>query len=256
MYVKSSLRNLAFLATLVAFCACSKQTVISSVNVSHTEINNTNTTADSSVLIRIAPYKQKMESEMNEVVGVTSMPMVKAEPEGSLGNFVADLTLKKTNEKYSPADGAKADVCLLNNGGLRTSLPMGEITRGKVYELMPFDNRIVVLTLTGEKMQQLIEYLAYSGGAPVSGVKMGIKNKKPVNVTINGQPIDANRNYKVVTSDYLAAGGDKMRFFNDPIKIEDINYLLRDAIIDYMKEEHKKGNKLSTEADGRIYNDK
>jgi 2',3'-cyclic-nucleotide 2'-phosphodiesterase (5'-nucleotidase family) len=242
-------------AALLVASGCSPKLHVSSVSTGYVEMSSANIAADSTASNTIAPYKVKMEKEMNDVVGITTAAMMKGEPEGTLGNFVADLTLKKANEKYAPADGKKADICMLNNGGLRTSLPQGDITRGKVYELMPFDNRIVVLTLTGQKMQQLTEYLAAINGAPVAGITIGIKDKKPTTVKINGAALDINRNYKVVTSDYLAGGGDKMSFFKDPVSTEDINYLLRDAIIDHMKEETSKGNKLSAQKDGRIYNE-
>jgi 2',3'-cyclic-nucleotide 2'-phosphodiesterase (5'-nucleotidase family) len=254
MYKSLSLHLILYALAFVF--ACKQPAKISSVNTAYVEISSANTTEDSITAKQIAPYKIKLDSEMNEVLAVTATAMMKGEPEGLLGNFVADLTLKKANEKYAPADGAKIDICMLNNGGLRTPLPKGEITRGKVYELMPFDNRIVVLTISGEKTMQMLEYLAAIGGAPVSGIQMGIKNKKPVDITVNGTAFDVSRTYKIVTSDYLANGGDKMSFFKDPVKIEDIDYLLRDAIIDYMKEENKKGNQLKAEQDRRLYHDK
>jgi 2',3'-cyclic-nucleotide 2'-phosphodiesterase (5'-nucleotidase family) len=246
----------AMLALLLAL-GCASQPKLKSVEAAYIEMSKTGAALEDSAMLRqISPYKTKMEKEMNEIVAVSSLAMVKGDPEGLLGNFVADLTLKKTNEKYSPSDGAKADICMLNNGGLRTALPKGEITRGKVFELMPFDNTIVVLTMSGEKTWAMIEYIAAIGGAPVSGITMGIKDKKPVDVKVNGVPFDIGRTYKVVTSDYLANGGDKMNFFKVPIATEVLNYLLRDAIIEYMREEHRKGNLLKAELDRRIYHDK
>ena len=251
------IRHIIPLFALLLALGCASQAKLKSVDTAYVELSKTGSaTEDSAIVKQISPYKTKMEKEMNEIVSVSSVAMMKGEPEGLLGNFVADLILKKTNEKYSPADGAKADICMLNNGGLRTALPKGEITRGKAFELMPFDNSIVVLTMSGEKTLQMLEYIAAIGGTPISGVTMGIKDKKPVNVKVNGKPFDVNRTYKVATSDYLANGGDKMNFFKDPISTEVLNYLLRDAIIEYMREEHRKGNELKAELDGRIYHDK
>lgn len=250
-------RHFILLLALVLALGCTRQAKLKTVETTYVEMSSPGSAAEDSILLnQISPYKTKMEKEMNEVLAVSSVAMMKGEPEGALGNFVADLTLKKANEKYSPADGAMIDICMLNNGGLRTALPQGEITRGKVFELMPFENSLVVLTISGEKTLKMLEYIAAIGGAPVAGVTMGIKDKKPVNIRVNGQPFDVNRTYKIVTSDYLANGGDKMHFFKEPVKTDELNYLLRDAIIEYMKDKHRQGSQLKAETDGRIYYDK
>ena len=102
---------------------------------------------DSVLIAEIAPYKSGMDKTMNEVLNTSDVAMTKDVPEGLLGNFVADLILKKANDYYAPDDGAKVSICILNNGGLRTPLPKGDITRGKVFELMPFENEMVFIQL-------------------------------------------------------------------------------------------------------------
>jgi 2',3'-cyclic-nucleotide 2'-phosphodiesterase (5'-nucleotidase family) len=211
---------------------------------------------DTTVLRMIKPFKEKMEVEMNEVLAYTEEAMVKDRPEGLLNNFVADIILIEANENYTPVDGQKIDFCILNNGGLRTSLPKGEITRGKIFELMPFDNNMVVVTLTGEKILQMFNFVAKAGGVPVSGFSMGIKDTIAVNISLNGKEFDKTKNYKVVTSDYLANGGDKMHFFDSPVKFENMGIKIRDAIITYATSENKKGNKLKSELDKRVYYEK
>jgi 2',3'-cyclic-nucleotide 2'-phosphodiesterase (5'-nucleotidase family) len=119
---------------------------------------------------------------------------------------------------------------------------------------MPFDNTIVVLTLSGEKTKEIFHYLATeTNGMPISGLRMGISDKKPVNVEINGQPFDENRNYKIVTSDYLSLGGDRMNFFLDPIKYEILGMQIRDALLLYMRNETERGNEIVSKLDGRLF---
>jgi 2',3'-cyclic-nucleotide 2'-phosphodiesterase (5'-nucleotidase family) len=118
---------------------------------------------------------------------------------------------------------------------------------------MPFENEIVVLTLTPENTQELMNYIARSGGVPVTGIKMGIQKNEAVNIFVNGKPFDKNKNYKIVTSDYLAEGGDKMFFFKNPIMKETPGLKIRDVLIEYMIEENKKGKTLSAKKDGRVY---
>lgn len=216
-------------------------------------INDSTTTSDARFDSLISPYKKIIDAEMNEVLIISETPMIKEQPEGLLGNMVADIVLKKTMEKLPINVQEEPIFCILNNGGLRTSLPQGEITRKKIYELMPFENEIVVLTLSPENTQELLNYIARSGGVPVAGIKMGIQKNEAVNIFVNGNPFDKTKNYKVITSDYLAEGGDKMFFFKNPLNKEIVGIKIRDALIEQMKEDHKKGKTLNTKKDGRIY---
>ena len=244
-------------AVLACFSACKPYAHINKVETNIISIDTISLIQEDSGFISfIKPYKEKMDSQMNDVLVYSEQAMMKGLPEGLLNNFVSDLVLLKSNEYYTPADGQKIDFCLLNNGGLRAALPKGAITRKNVFELLPFENKIVVMTLTAEKIKQMFIYIAKSGGMPISGFSMGIKDTIPVNISIKGKALDTTRKYKVVTSDYLAAGGDKMRFFSNPVNKEELSIKMRDAIITYMTEEHKKGNKLKVTLDNRIYYDK
>lgn len=214
---------------------------------------NMEETIDSSIYKTILPYKVKLDREMNEVLIEALIPITKGQPESELGNLVADLIFKEANNKARFLNLKPADICLLNNGGLRTSIPKGPVTLSKVYELMPFENEIVIVTLNGKKFKNLLDYVAASEGLPVSGLKMGIKNGKPVDVLIGKNAFDENREYRVITSDYLSSGGDKMFFFSDPINTENLKYLLRDAIVNNFKELKSNNQNLNPVKDGRIY---
>lgn len=237
---------------LIFIIACNTTPKLKSVEKSMIELNAQNALTDSVFEKKISPYKTELDKIMNEVLVVSENEMLKGLPESSLGDFVSDAVLKKTNDVYHSADSVKANICLLNNGGLRAQLPKGNITRGNVFELMPFENSILVLTLSGEKTKQLFEYIVGSGGAPFAGATVKGKSKKITELKISAENFDEKKTYKVVTSDYLASGGDKYSFFANPLKVDTINYKLRDAIIDYMLDENKKGNKINAVKDGRI----
>jgi 2',3'-cyclic-nucleotide 2'-phosphodiesterase (5'-nucleotidase family) len=244
----------ALILLFLAAGACVQHPRLTSVQTGSIELNSSSDTeVDSSIVRTIAPYKTALDKEMNEVLILSESVFNKGEPEGELGDLTADIILAEASKKYKVKDNIPLQFCVLNNGGLRVPLPKGEITRGKAFELMPFENEMVVLTLTGERTQQLLDFIAGKNGMPVAGLKMGIRNGKAVNVLIQGQPFDAAKNYTLVTSDYLANGGDKMDFLKDPVRYESLSYKLRDAIISYLKEEHAKGNKLNAKTDGRIY---
>lgn len=205
---------------------------------------------DSSVTRILQPYKTKVDSEMREIIGYSEHFMIKDKPEGVLNNFIADLILKKANDYYT---AGRVDFCLLNSGGLRSTLPKGAITLGKIFELMPFENMMVIVTLSGKDTRTMFDFIAKKGGLPLSGFTMGIKDTTAVNILINDKLFDDTKEYRIVTSDYLAGGGDDMKFFTNPIKYENIGIKIRDAIVEYMKEETQKGNTFKAKLDKRIY---
>jgi 2',3'-cyclic-nucleotide 2'-phosphodiesterase (5'-nucleotidase family) len=236
---------------IVALISCSTASKLKKVESTSIELN-AQAADDREFEELIAPFKNKMDSIMNDVLVVSEQPLTKGLPEGNLGDFVTDALLKKTNDFYKPADKAPVNIYLLNNGGLRTALPKGNITRGNAFELMPFENAIVVLTLSGEKTKQMFEFIVESNGLPFAGARVKAKEKKIVELKISGKEINTNATYKVATSDYIAGEVSKYFFFKDAIKTEVLKYTLRDAIIDYMVEENKKGHALKATIDGRI----
>jgi 5'-nucleotidase len=188
---------------------------------------------------------------MKEVLVISSdeFPKLRGKAQTKLGNLVADLSLEIANQLYKPIDLDSIDFCLLNFGGLRTSLPKGEITRGKIFELMPFENELVVVTINQKNYNKFLEYIAKSGGQPIAGIQFG-HNKYPFKR--DGLLIKEPDILKILTTDYLANGGDKMNFFLNPIKTEPVGIKLRDAIIQYCISENKKGNQLVGKLDNRL----
>ena len=140
----------------------------------------------------------------------------------------------------------QADFCVLNYGGFRTSLAAGEVTRGDIFELMPFENRIVIVELDYRKTKALVDYLAKRGGQPVSNIRMVIQDSSANDVKIAGTYIQ-ERTYRVVTSDYLANGGDNMTFFINQPRVE--YGKLRQVILDHFKDYD---GPLGAQTDGRI----
>lgn len=212
---------------------------------------NKEVVADPEFSKEIEPFKDVLDKEMNAVLIVSENVAEKGTPESNLGNIVTDMVLFKAKQ-YSKEINKQVDFCMLNNGGLRGSLPKGDITLGKVFELMPFENEIAIVTISGEKTKQLFNYVAKVGGAPMSGVKFAITDSAAVDIFIDGKEFDASKNYTVATSDYLAYGGDKYNFFKNPVEFIFLKHKLRDAMVEYMIEEGKKGNTLKPKTDGRI----
>ncbi len=203
---------------------------------------------DSSMHAMLRPYRDSIESTMNEVVGRASATLEKKQPNGSLGFFMADAMLFGAREKL----GLPVHVSFVNNGGIRIQqLPKGDVTRGKIFELMPFDNLVVVQELKGSELQQLLDHTASRGGWPLAGLTMEIKDKKAVNVLINGAPLDPARTYLVANSDYVANGGDDANVLRN-IPQKNVGYLLRDAIFDYIRHLKLQGQDITAKEENRV----
>jgi 2',3'-cyclic-nucleotide 2'-phosphodiesterase (5'-nucleotidase family) len=211
---------------------------------------------DSSVYQTILPFKILVDAVMNDVVCKSSMQFQKNQPEGELGNLISDIVKEEAVKNYSGPDDLPITFCFLNNGGLRASLPEGEITVRNIFELLPFENEIAVITLNGETVKKLLDVFAVKGGVPVAGIKMKIKDSKATDIYIGGQPFDIKAKYKAVTNDYLANGGDNYEFLNDAIRKEITGIKMRDAVLKNLKEKNKKGIIISSTIEGRITYDK
>lgn len=145
---------------------------------------------------------------------------------------------------------------MINRGGLRIPLPKGEIKTMTMFELMPFENEIVFLKLNGEVMQQFINHLAARGGEGVSGLRFGIRGDKAVQPEIGGKPLDTAQSYWLVTSDYIANGGDGNGILSKSSERIDTGIKARDMFIQYFKRIGKEGKTVTAKKDGRIYDAK
>jgi len=197
----------------------------------------------------IAPYKEELDKKMNKVIGSSAKSLTKSKPESTLGNFVADVVLAETIKQT----GKPVDFAAQNYGGLRIAeLPEGDLTIGKIFELMPFENFCVVLEIEGAELMKFFERIADYGGWPVSsGVHFEIKGGAPQNIFINGEVIDMKRTYHIALPDYVANGGDKCAFFKE-LPRENTNLLIRDMIIEYIETLSEKGQKVDANMEGRI----
>lgn len=187
---------------------------------------------------------------MNDVVGIADITLEKKQPESTLGNFMTDAFFTMAEEKFN----TKVDAAFMNYGGIRlTQLPAGNITTGKIFQLMPFDNLLVLQKLKGNVLQEFLNLVAAKGGSPVSGITMQIKDKKAVNVLVGGKPLDPEAVYTTVNSDFVANGGDNADMLRNIPQITN-GYLMRDALFDYIKKQKSQGKNISAKIENRVTN--
>ena len=223
---------------VILFSSC---TTLYELDNKQNNIISVSATPDSLITSIIKPYQIGIDSVMDEILCVADIEISKRKSESLIGNFVTDLCLYQ----YSDI----SDICIMNSGGLRSSLPKGEITKRRIYELMPFDNELVILELNEKDFNGLLNYIVSRGGEPFSGMSIQINSQNQLlSYTINNSINFSNgEKIRVITSDYLANGGDQMWFFKEKSQTK-VGIKLRDAIINYCKDNEV----ITSEIDGRL----
>jgi len=187
----------------------------------------------------IKPYRENIDKDLNEILAFCPKNLDKnGEWQTNIGCFLADITLEKSNPIFQKREQKSIDVCLLNHGGIRTIIPKGNVTAINAYEVMPFENSAVIIGLKGEQLIEIANYIVREKKPhPLAGMTFIItKDNKIKNIQVQGKPLDLEKTYYVVTSDYLSNGGDNMIFFKKGFSRCDTDYKLRNIIIDYFKD--------------------
>jgi 2',3'-cyclic-nucleotide 2'-phosphodiesterase (5'-nucleotidase family) len=237
-----------FLPLLFSLHACHPYFRPSSVQYSGYNIQQSS--RDTVMTGLLQPYAQKVNETMNDVVAELGTTLVKQSPDGSLGSFLADSYLTMARKKFDPA----ADVAFINSGGIRlNNIQAGPLKRGTIYEVMPFDNQMVVLKLTGQQLQAYLDHVASEGGCGIAGIRMKIRQKKAVDVFIGGRPLDPSAIYTMVNSDYTVNGGGGFSGLR-AIPANVTGYLLRDATLDYCSLFKTEGRPILISNEKRITN--
>lgn len=233
------------LIILLAFGCKSKQLVqhLADADVNYIQLDDSKNN-DTSIEDFISPYRQEVQKELDGVIGSVSVDLKKSKPNSNLGNWFTDLLEDSAKEIFKTS---KVDFAVQNYGGIRLgSIPAGEITKRKIFELMPFDNTLVNVEMDKETMQRFLDRIADYGGWPISrSVSFSIQDSAAVDIMINNEPL-ANKMYYVAMPDYVANGGDDCYFLKDSKK-EDSGLYIRSVVIEYLEMLHSKG--LNSEID-------
>ncbi|WP_165903701.1 5'-nucleotidase C-terminal domain-containing protein [Hymenobacter gummosus] len=205
--------------------------------------------ADPQVEAVVAPYRLKVKQQMDEVIGRAPVAIRKNPGESPLANFAGDVQRERAAREL----GQPIDLGVMTNGGLRAELPAGNITIGSVFELMPFENELVVLDAPASVVQQLFNYAAPIHMAISGATYTATPEGKPVDIRIGKELFDPekDRTYTIAISDYLAGGGDKLEFFR-PLAPRHTNVLLRTVFQDHIRQLTKEGRPVEAQAEGRV----
>lgn len=188
----------------------------------------------------IKPYRDHINQDLDNILAFCPQTLDKSDGkwQTSIGSLLADVCLQRGNIVFKAREKKDIDLCLLNHGGIRAILPKGNVTTRTAFEIMPFENNLVVLALKGEQIQDIAAYIIKEKKPqPLSGMTFTItKQNTAKDIQVQGKPLDLNKTYYVATNDYLANGGDSMNFFAKSTEKFDLNYKLRNVLIDYFKE--------------------
>lgn len=249
-------RLIVFFCVILFLFSCNQHLVVREVNTKNISVDAKVGSLDSVVESMVKPYRDSMEKDMSTLVAVSSSALIKGKPESKLTNLVADILLDFGSSYCQKQNlNTRPDVAYVNYGGLRASLPKGDITVERIFELMPFENEIVMVKITGQSFALMAAKIAGRGGEGVAGMKLGIKNGKVSSLTCEGKPIDPAASYWLVTSDYIANGGDQMSMFINPVERINTKVKIRDLLIQAIGDRYKRDGIIDVKEDGRIFNE-
>lgn len=251
------MRKIIFVISILSvLSSCKSNLIVHDFKVHNIPNYQNISTVDSSIVNFVQPYAAEIDREMNEVIAESDVELVKSKPESPLTNYLADILLYEGQMYGSKYQGQPIpEMAYLNYGGLRTDLPKGKITVGKIYELMPFENEMVILKVKGEDLLKMAEMIAMRGGESVAGMQLVIKDGHLSSLKTNGKPIVPAAEYWIVTNDYIANGGDNMTMFQNRKMIINTGIKLRDCFINHMRNDFDAGKIISPKLDGRIRNE-
>lgn len=246
-------RNILLALTAVVLASCAKHYEVAGIERTRIVVDSrydSGIPAEATALL--APYKQKVDSVMGPVVGESARYMRAGRPESELSNLLADIMVWGGKDY-----GETPDFGVYNMGGIRADLPKGKVTYGDVLDIAPFENKIAFTTLSGAEVLELFGQMAAVGGEGISGsVRMVIsRDGRLLRATIGGEPVDAARDYRIATIDYLLGGSDKMSAFKKGRNVnspQDVSNNSRFIIMNYFREQTRQGKAVDAQIEGRV----
>ena len=189
--------------------------------------------ADQKIADIVLRYHDRIKDRFSVKIAETAVDLVRnSRRESNIGDLICDAM----------KEAEQADIAFQNSGGIRANMPAGKITLEQVYAILPFDNILISMDLTGKQVLQILEQSALleHGVLQVSGLKVKYDLTKPsgervVAAEANGSPIRQEKLYRTVTNDFLAAGGDKFAGFKQGRNVR-YGDEQRDVFIRYIKQ--------------------
>jgi 2',3'-cyclic-nucleotide 2'-phosphodiesterase (5'-nucleotidase family) len=225
-------KKILYLSLFIALVGCTKKVQhFAKFQATNYNIGDKNAAEDSTVSRILRPYRAELSQKMDLVIGKLDEDMEKERPSSALTNFVADAVF----EQYNEVNEKKLDVFISNYGGIRSnSFAKGDIIVSDIFELMPFENTLVVLECNEKVLKKLLDKIAHGGGWPISkNSSFIIKDSVANSIVINNEKL-TSKTYRIGLPDYIANGGDGSDILKNLPRVE-TNILIRNLMIDHVK---------------------
>jgi len=183
---------------------------------------------------RIAEASKELDKQLGVPIGKTEVVLVpgltEAADELSLGDLVAEIMREETG----------AEFAFTNQGGVRAAIIPGDVTMKDVLTALPFSNTVVVMELTGNQVQELLDFNVslgpHSGGTlHLAVVEYKEVEGKAMDISIGGKPLDPAKTYKIATNNFLAAGGDGYEILKQGQNIYDTGTGVNSLLVRYIE---------------------
>ncbi|MDR0768831.1 MAG: 5'-nucleotidase C-terminal domain-containing protein [Dysgonamonadaceae bacterium] len=248
---KTNLKTAGILLFIAATTttAGTKQYTVKSIEVTRVEMDVAwEPVENTEMRTLVDSLRTKMFAGTQTVIGTAEQILTKGKPQSLLGNFTADVIFD-----YATGLWGHVDFAVTNMGGIRSSLNQGAITIGNMYEIFPFNNRIVLLELQGQTVNEFFNSIAQREGEVLSkNIEAVIKDKSLLSLKIGGEAIDENKIYLVATVDYRAEGHAGVGVLTKAVKVTDSNMLIRDVLTEYIKRQTAENKTIDAHLDNRI----
>ena len=242
-------KNTCFITffALVLFFMCNFTVFVNAQNNYHYqyEVVKMDSTCDQNADLTMETYlshlKQEKDKVMDQFIGRSKEALSSFPPASPLSDLLVNMLFEWGNEYLLSKKMEKADLALLNFGGIRAALPQGRITIGDIYEIIPFDNTVTFVFVKGSELKKMFDGFTEKKTAPLGNVQTVYDANKLVSYTIGSAPLALDKTYTLVTINFLAAGGDG---FLSNVNFESVIYLdklLRDVYIEAIRAKTAQG---------------
>ncbi|MDR2971897.1 MAG: 5'-nucleotidase C-terminal domain-containing protein [Bacteroidales bacterium] len=195
---------------------------------------------------------QDKDKVFSQFIGYSKEDLISFSPMSPLSNLLVDMLFEWGNNYLLSKKMEKADLSLLNFGGIRAALPQGRITIGDLYQIAPFDNTVAFVFVKGSELKKMFDNFTEKRNAPMSNVQTVYSTGRLVSYTIGGAPIIPERTYTIVTINFLALGGDG---FLSNINFESVLYLgtlVRNVFIESVQKMTEQNTDVEAKMDDRV----
>lgn len=187
----------------------------------------------------ISFYRNTLTKEMDSILAYNPVTLDKSKGlwQTNIGDFLADISFEAGAKIFTAKTSKNLSFCILNHGGIRSVIAKGNVTTRNAFEVMPFENNLIIVELKGEDVVELASYFINEKKPhPLSGLTLVINPENKIEkILVQGNELELDQKYYVATSDYLANGGDNMLFFKKATQTFETDYKIRNIIIDYFK---------------------